>query len=158
MSLENMAEGKSTDATPKANETWATNVRPHKGSSVLIVEDDVSMEPLWSYIIDEVDPHAEMRWVTTEEAAEKMIRQRLEMGQPYDLIVSDIFLSGRRTGIDLWRRYGEGATAFILMSVIGPEKLMRMTGLHEPLPPYIQKPLNPTECIDRVRNLLKSDE
>lgn len=92
MSLENAVAGESTEASSKTSEKWAANVRPHKGSSVLIVEDDVSMEPLWSYIIDEVDPHAEMRWVTTEEAAEKMIRQRLEMGQPYDLIVSDIFL------------------------------------------------------------------
>lgn len=157
MNLENATGAAAEDSTTNPSEVWKS-VRPHKGTSVLIVEDDVSMEPLWSYIIDEVDPHAEMRWVTTEEAAEKMIRQRLEMGQPYDLIVSDIFLSGRRTGIDLWRRYGEGATAFILMSVIGPEKLMRMTGLHEPLPPYIQKPLNPSECIDRVRNLLKNDE
>ena len=125
---------------------------------VLMVEDDVTMELLWRHIIDEVNEDAVVKWVTTEEAAEQLIRQRIQVGRPFDLIVSDVFLSSHRTGVDLWRRYGNGTTPFILTSILTPQKLINMIGHNEPVPPYIQKPLVMDDCIETVRSLIEPEE
>lgn len=121
---------------------------------VLIVEDDVTMEPLWTYIIDQVAPGAYLKWVTSEEAAEHAIRYQLLRHRPYDLVISDVFLSSSRTGIDLWRQFSEGYTRFLFMSVISPSKFAKLIGPNEPTPTYLQKPLNPEECTAAVKALL----
>lgn len=122
---------------------------------VLIVEDDVTMEPLWTYIIDQVAPGAYLKWVTSEEAAEHAIRYQLLRHRPYDLVISDVFLSSSRTGIDLWRQFNESDTAFLFMSVISPNKFAKLIGPNEPTPTYLQKPLNPDECSAAVKALLE---
>lgn len=125
---------------------------------VLMVEDDLTMELLWRHIISEVSEQAVVKWVTTVEAAEQLIRRRIQAERPFDLIVSDVFLPSHRTGIDLWRHYGNGSTPFILTSVLAPQKLLKMIGKNEPLPPYVQKPLVMDDCIETVRSLLEPEE
>ena len=126
----------------------------HRSARVLIVEDDVTMQPLWKYVIETSAPGASIKWVTTEEAAEKIIAHRLHMAEEFDLIIADIFLSGSRTGIDLWKRYGSGNTQFLLMSAVSPTKFAKLVGDGEPTPLYVQKPLNPIACIDTISEML----
>lgn len=125
-----------------------------RAPSVLIVEDDMTMEPLWRYIIQEVDPNAQIKWATTEELAERLIRRKIRMHEDFDLIICDVFLNGTRTGIDLWKRYGDGPSPFLFMSVISQSKLAKLTGTMERMPRYLQKPLNPVKCIEIVGNML----
>ena len=125
----------------------------HRFARVLIVEDDITMEPLWKYVIETASSGASIKWVTTEEAAEKVIDNRLQMSEEFDLIISDIFLSGSRTGIDLWKRYGNGTTQFLLMSAVSPTKFAKLVGDGEPTPLYAQKPLNPIACIDTISEM-----
>lgn len=113
---------------------------------VLIVEDDVTMEPLWQHIIETATPGALIDWVTSVEAA--------PVDRRYDLVIADIFLAGEQTGLDLWERIGE-TTPFILMSVITAQRLKTLA-LNRPLPSYIQKPLDPSQCIETVRAVLRS--
>lgn len=96
--------------------------------------------------------------MTTEEGAEYSVMKWLNKGQPYDLIISDVFLSGHKTGIDLWRESQETDVPFILCSVISPKKLERMVGKNEPVPPFLQKPLDVDECKSMVRTLLNRDQ
>ena len=126
----------------------------HRFARVLIVEDDITMEPLWKYVIETASSGASIKWVTTEEAAEKVIDNRLQMSEEFDLIISDIFLSGSRTGIDLWKKYGNSNTQFLLMSAVSPTKFGKLVGDGEPAPLYVQKPLNPNACIDTISAML----
>ncbi len=121
---------------------------------ILIVEDDFTMEPLWNYVITEVSPGAHVKWVFTEEAAERLIGQKRQHSEEFDLVICDIFLSGTRTGIDLWKRYGEGPTQFLLMSVVSPQKFSKLLGEETVTPFYVQKPLSPKACIETVRAML----
>lgn len=133
-----------------------------KRPSVLIVEDDVTLEPLWSYVIEEAVPGAIVTWVLTEEAAEKQIQRRRVRDDDFDLIISDIFLQGSRNGLDLWKKYGQGnslqRSKFLLMSVLSPSKLEAMFGSQEDLPLYVQKPLNPKSCIDVISTMMTFDD
>ena len=130
------------------------NVVYRRSARVLIVEDDITMQPLWKYVIEISAPGASIKWVTTEEGAEKIIAHRLHMSEEFDLIIADIFLSGSRTGIDLWKRYGEGNTQFLLMSAVSPTKFAKLVGDGEPTPLYVQKPLNPIACIETISAML----
>ncbi len=125
----------------------------HRSAHILIVEDDITMEPIWKYVIERAVPGASIKWVTTEEAAEKIIAHRLHTSEEFDLIISDIFLSGSRTGIDLWKRYGSSNSQFLLMSAVSPTKFAKLVGDAEPSPLYVQKPINPIACIDTISEM-----
>ena len=129
-----------------------------KRPAVLIVEDDVTLEPLWSYVIEKAMPGAIVTWVLTEEAAEKQIQRRRMSDEDFDLIISDIFLQGSRNGLDLWRKYGSTRSQFLLMSVLSPSKLEAMFGSKDNLPLYVQKPLNPKFCIDVISTMMTFDD
>lgn len=119
-----------------------------KLTRILIVEDDVTMEPLWRYVIETAHPGALVEWMTSGEAAAKRMATA-----SFDLVISDIFLNGDMTGLDLWER--ADSDRFLLMSVITPTRLETLAlNLKRPLPSYIQKPLDPTQCIETVRALL----
>lgn len=126
---------------------------------VLIVEDDVTLEPFWTTAVHRADPRAEVTWVVSERDAEKEIREAIQRKNPFDLIVADLFLAGPRTGIDLWEVAGENLrNRMILTSGIHPEKFRRYFGDHTVAPPFLQKPYSLTECVETLRWMLGADE
>ncbi len=132
----------------------STTVKPLQATRVLIVEDDRTMEALWRYIVETAAPGAEVEWVTSGEAAS------VEMKDEFDLVIADIFLGGQTTGLDLWaQRHSDSQSAFILMSVLTPARLSILAqGSAKPLPSYLQKPLDPSQCIETVRALLRAQQ
>lgn len=126
--------------------------REHLKRTVLIVEDDLSLEPLWRKVIQDVASDVQVYWATTEEQAEKYIRSKVHNGETFDLIIADIFLSGDRTGLDLWKRYGEVTSNFIVTSGMSEEKATQMLGGLAPLPYYLQKPAD----LERCRKVIQS--
>jgi DNA-binding NtrC family response regulator len=122
---------------------------------VLMIEDDVTMEPLWRYVIEVARPGAVIEWLTTGEAAEQRIRQLgVNGGAGFSLIISDIFLNGDKTGLDIWE--SSRTDSFILMSVLTPQRLATLAlNMRHPLPSYLQKPLDPDQCIETVRAMLQ---
>jgi DNA-binding NtrC family response regulator len=137
----------------------ALNVRPENWRRrILIVEDDVTAEPLWRHIFNEVSPDVIYRWVGNADAAEYLIRKRASQGMPFDLVISDIFLNGQRTGIDLWQKMSPMVPHFLLVSVLAPEKLYRLIGESPEVPRYFQKPLNPKICVDVLSEMLQTNE
>lgn len=126
----------------------------HK-QNILILEDDYTFKPLWTSVIKHCLPYAHIDWVETEEAAERCIKLRRNREQKYDLIISDIFLSGRKTGIDLWTRYADTTDHFIFVSSLSREifdGLVQPTERHYPI--YLKKPLRASLCIDVIRKLM----
>ncbi len=122
---------------------------------ILIVEDDITQEPFWDYIIERAAQKAIVSWATSVAEADEMILVAQMEGTHFDLVVSDIFLSGSQTGIDLWQRFNHQLNGnFLLVSSIDPMKLQKhLTGLGSPA--YIQKPLNVHETIETVYGLLQ---
>lgn len=122
---------------------------------ILIVEDDRTMEPLWAYILEKVDNKNAYEWVASEGEAERKIEDSLLDGQHFDLVISDIFLSGTRTGLDLWRRFSEPLRGkLILMSAVTKIKFQNYLGTSPTAPVYIQKPLDIHDCIETVYFML----
>src|SRR6478735_103819 len=70
----------------------------------LVVEDDMGQWPLWENIIRSSFPKAHIDWETSEAGAEALLRHSFHTEKPYDLVISDVFLDGEETGIDLWSR------------------------------------------------------
>jgi DNA-binding response OmpR family regulator len=127
----------------------------HSGSKILIVEDDITMEALWRYIIDVACPGSHLDWATTGEAADHLLNETEKKGSDYDLVIADIFLGGTRTGLELWERHSGSASSFLLISVLSPQRLLQLARTRETaLPVYLQKPLDPTQCIETIRALL----
>lgn len=133
-----------------------TKLEPFTGSErVLVLEDDLTFKPLWTAVIKHVCPHANIDWVQTEEAAERFIKVRHKLGQSYQLVITDIFLLGRKTGIDLWERFGQSIENFIFVSSLPREKFDTLVSSSEhSYPVYLQKPLRASICAEVIRELV----
>lgn len=132
-----------------------SKMTPSFNPRILIVEDDVTMEALWRYIIDVAAPGSKFEWATTGEVADHLLRDGEKKGREFDLVITDIFLGGARNGIELWESHAQSTTHFLLMSVLTPQRLAVMaTPRKAPLPAYLQKPLDPSQCIETIRALL----
>ncbi len=123
-------------------------------SAVLIVEDDLSFEPLWRHVFQQISPVTTIDWALSEEQAERKILKRARMGLTYDLVIADIFLSGKKTGVDLWNRYGEDVGNFVFVSGLSKEKFDQLMSLDFSSPIFMQKPLSPKQCRELIQNLL----
>lgn len=125
-----------------------------KKQRILIVEDDVTFEPIWQSIIGKANRFAALDWATSVQEAEVLIAEAQLSGNPHQLVISDIFLSGSRTGIDLWQQYRSlFHERFILVSAAGQMKMLKsIRGQGEPI--YLQKPLVISEAITTVYGLL----
>ena len=124
----------------------------------LVVEDDQSQWPLWDSIIKSTHPHAEIDYETTEAGAEALLRHSFHTEKPYDLVISDVFLEGQDTGLDLWSRYGEVSDHFIFVSSMSLKNfdslIQSMDGESPNLPFYLQKPLSTAVCREVLKALL----
>ena len=122
---------------------------------VLVVEDDITSEPIWEYILQRVSEKTLIMWATSVNEADHMIRDAVAEGRPFDLVITDIFLSGSLTGIDLWQRFHtQMPTSIVIMSAIEPMKVQKyFRGLGDPV--YLQKPLNMHKTIETVYELLQ---
>lgn len=122
---------------------------------ILIAEDDLSIEPIWDYIITKADHNATYEWAITEKDAAELIETSISQGRPYDLVVSDIFLEGEHTGLDLWNRYHKALEGrIILVSSLDYNKMSRYLGHEDETPLYLKKPLVPHECIEAIYGML----
>lgn len=121
----------------------------------LVVEDDLSIQPLWERIISLIDPNAVIRWSTTEEGAEKLIQDRLKINDAFDFIITDIILAGQKNGVDLWKKYGDINSLFLFASSVSPRKFHDMVGDCEDRYPFlVNKPLDTAECVDCLKAML----
>lgn len=126
-----------------------------KHPRALIIEDDTTLQPIWDYVLKLVKKDISYQWVDNAQSAEFALRKALQEGNPYDIVISDIYLSSHKTGIDLWRQYGYALKGkMLLVSSISFNKLSRSMGSDIPMPLYIQKPLRVNECVEAVHGLI----
>jgi DNA-binding response OmpR family regulator len=136
-----------------------SNHRPDQ--HILLVEDDLSLQPLFDAIIHDIDPKIEIDWATSAETACQILEDTSQArGKiPYDLIIVDIFLEGKITGVDLWTLC---QTVFpkmpaLLMSQLPVSKYYDFVGKEEICAPFLQKPLNLSESRRTILGYLKGE-
>lgn len=119
----------------------------------LIVDDDITSEAIWEVIIRGVHPRATMDWAIGYSDACEKIRNSRVTGRPFNAVIVDIFLSGSKTGLDLWNDFnGILDQRMIIISSIEPAKLKSYLSKSDHSPMYLKKPIVPGEC----RMLLQS--
>jgi DNA-binding NtrC family response regulator len=125
---------------------------------VLIVEDDHACETILKQVVHSVDPDARVDWVDSAEAAALTIVQERTKGAPYNLVIADIFLTGKLTGVDLWKIYEEFSPSppIVLTSSLSIPRFFDTVGTGPEVPAYLPKPFYAEECRWVVRRFLAS--
>ncbi len=144
--------------TENTNVTIPQKAKKNMKPKILVVEDDITFEPYWTAIVERADRNAQVFWATSEMEAENMILDAIESGHEFDLVITDIFLSGSRTGIDLWVKFFQRMHGRIIVtSGIEFQKFVEYFGKSEIRPLYLQKPLVPHDCIGAIYNALHEE-
>jgi response regulator of citrate/malate metabolism len=152
--INNFVEQKLTKSVPETPELLKHQLAYH----VLIMEDDITFKPFWNKAVSQVMPNAHVDWVASEEAAERRVKKMTLEGKKYDIIVADIFLAGRKTGIDLWTRFSGIADEFLFVSSLSEEKFNKLIqSIEFSYPLYLQKPLRLADCVDMLKQLVLKD-
>ena len=118
--------------------------------SLLLIEDDLSLVDFMDVVIDEMRPGLDWDYVTSGEAALERIhwRGRSQRGNPYSLVIADIFLEGEMTGFDVWldaqQFYPE--MPFVMMSCLTFDRYFSIFRGVNKYPVYLPKPLTVSRC------------
>jgi response regulator of citrate/malate metabolism len=68
---------------------------------VLIAEDDMALKPLWEEFFSRFKEKIDVQWTVSCEEAIKIMEKAVKDSRDFDLIISDIFLAGSGTGVEL---------------------------------------------------------
>lgn len=74
---------------------------PIKTKKILIVDDDLSLKPLWESIFSRRGDEYEISWAVSCEEALKIVQKTNLSNDRFCLIISDLFLAGSGTGMEL---------------------------------------------------------
>ena len=133
------------------------NVSPHKQKlSVLIVEDDFAMQPIWESVLREVSPQVSIKWSKSEEGAEILMNQKITQDQDFDLVIADIYLSGFKTGIDLWEKYLFSDSLFLFTSSMWIKEFANVIKKYENdyVPFFMKKPIKKAVAVETIKAML----
>jgi CheY-like chemotaxis protein len=125
---------------------------------VLIVEDDRACEMILKQIILSLDPTAKIISATSGEAAAlSMVRERA-LNEPYNLVIADVFLNGKLTGVDLWRLYREyePVPPVVITSSLPIPRYLEVVGDELDVPVFLAKPFFAEECRKLVKPFMAS--
>lgn len=118
---------------------------------ILLIEDNpfsfqtwqlVLSQSLWSYKLD---------WAVNEKAANKLMAKT-----SYDIIISDVVLSGRQTGIDIWRTIDPQHCHFIFATRIKASEFASLVAGEDRPYCLLEKPLNVGRCMQLIQQLTRS--
>jgi len=129
---------------------------------LLCIEDDPTLKLILDPLLREIDPLMRVRWVDSAEAGFERIEEasRQFEGIPFHLVITDIFLEGKITGIDLWSicRSTYPQMPVLVMSSLPFGKFLDFKGAQDGIsPPYLQKPLNIPVCRRIIERALRGE-
>ncbi|AGH95649.1 response regulator [Pseudobdellovibrio exovorus] len=111
---------------------------------ILVVEDDLSLKPLWESFFSRRSQQVQMDWVVSCEEARKIIKKANEEKNPFYLIITDIFLAGSGTGMELLRspEVMNSQARTVLVSAADRYEILSKFGHLMPNTEVISKPLD----------------
>lgn len=128
----------------------------HNVKKILIVEDDMALKPIWEKFFRLFSDRLRLEWAVSCEEATKMVQSANETGASYFLIISDIFLAGSKTGIQLLNTPEVLAShaKTVLISAADREDVISKYGHEVPDTVVISKPFNFRLYNPLFKNLL----
>ncbi len=150
--------GKRGVERPKENVVQLPVKRPR--FSALIVEDDMGSMHMLDVALQSTGQFSKLDWATSAEEAVRLMERRKNSGrsQPYDLIIIDIFLDGRRSGVDLWKFLHEEKLQdipVIMTSGISEDKFAELMGANAVVPKFLRKPFQMRHCMDTISEAMQ---
>ena len=111
---------------------------------VLLVEDGSESVDLVRMICENVDEDMVLKCVDTAERAQQV----LEDDPQFDLIISDHFLAGPMTGLDLWRtcKKSFSQVPFMMTSSLPVDEFLKLVRGEWDYPLYLHKPFYKKDC------------
>ncbi len=126
--------------------------------SVFVIEDDLELSAVIDRILISIDSTLKLEWATTAEEAIQTLEKvsKTKEGNPYDLMICDIYLEGAITGLDLWKycRAKYPNMKIIIISGIEFEKLTSLLDSKEAAPLFLSKPFSVSDLSNLLEGLL----
>lgn len=121
-----------------------------KQKRVLLIDDDPSLEPVFDALLHEVNTEIDIDYVTSAEAAFERLNEAsgIWKSTPYDLIIADVFLDGKATGVDVWSLCQEAYPQMpaLVMSSLPLNRILELIGRNSINPLFLQKPFHFASC------------
>ena len=137
---------------------WAAN-QPERLAPmrVLVIEDDLWLQPVVTGVVLSVDSRIKIDWCTNADQILADLDGNWRALLKYDLVVADIFLPGSTSGLDLWKscRLACPNVQFLMMSGLSPEQFHAEMAGQRKCPPFLAKPFDVAECRRLVEKLLQ---
>jgi len=125
---------------------------------VLIIEDNRSLETAMGRLLKTIRPEAEVDWATTaDEVIEALEEQKIAFNLLYDLVIADITLPGKLSGLDFWNYCGNRypSIPFLVISGMPTEQYLELTSkIHVP-PRFLSKPFSLADCRNAIESLMR---
>lgn len=125
---------------------------------ILVVEDDKNMTVLLGRALLDASNDIEIQWAASLEQAFTHLIQNADINQkvPYDLIIADIFLEGKGTGLDLFKVLSRTHPhiPFLVISSVDPAQV-KDTLMGKENVSYLRKPFLFSDCREKIKGILK---
>jgi len=115
---------------------------------VLLIEDNPLFLHLWNLILSQAMHVHKLDWAVSEKSAVKLMREN-----DYDIIISDIFLSGSKTGVDIWKTINPEACAFVFASSIEKKSFEQFVAGEDRPYLFLEKPLDIDNCVNTISEI-----
>ena len=125
---------------------------------VFVVEDDRCNLQVLRALIRSVNPDVTIDTDDSAEHAIKTLEREQKAGRSYDLIIADIFLAGKDTGLDLWKTCLERFrdVPVVVTSSMSLFQYFNVIGREDHAPTYLSKPYELKNCHFVLEELLLS--
>jgi DNA-binding NtrC family response regulator len=117
---------------------------------LLVIEDDLPLRIVIERAVAQLAPGVHVDWASTAEEATEKLSSRSYLG-----VLSDIFLAGGKTGLDLWEEVHARSPLlpFVLMSSMDLGEYFQHFE-SKPCPPFLAKPFRVNELTDTISSHL----
>jgi DNA-binding NtrC family response regulator len=125
---------------------------------ILIVEDDLSLRPLWEVFLSRRFENISIDWVVSCEEALKIVDSANKESKPFFLIITDIFLAGSGTGMELLASdaVAQSGAKTILVSAVDRDEIIEKFGHLLPHTEVMTKPIDFRKYERVIGNILNS--
>lgn len=129
----------------------------NKQKKVLIAEDDLSLWPVWQNFFDKRPEKIDVHLTVSCEEALKMVAEANITNSSFDLIITDIFLAGSGTGMELLSssEVEKSKAGKLLVSVADSRDILIKYGHMIPDTKVISKPFEYKRFEPVIAGLLK---
>lgn len=87
-------------------------------------------------------------WAVSEKAVTKLMNKH-----HYDIIISDIFLFGSQTGVDIWRKINPEQCSFIFASSVEKTQFEKIVNGEDRPYLFLEKPLDIDKCVNCINQI-----